>query len=235
MAKLTKRLIDATPHPQSGQIFVRDDLLPGFAVRVTPGAKSFILEKRIHGRVRRITLGAYGPLTVDQARKKAQQATVEILEGKDPAQVRQDRQHEATFRFLAQEYVERHASQKKSAHIDIATLNNHLGPWLTRKLSAITRNEVAKLHQSIGKAGHPYQANRTVALLRKMFNLAIDWGMFPGPNPATKIQMFKESTGISGPRKPNELCTTRVLNSTSPYCISRFGRFAYPSTGSVCA
>ena len=75
MAKLTKRAIDSIRHPQSGQTFVRDDVLPGFALRVSPGAKSFILEKRIHGRVRRITLGAYGPLTVDQARKKAQQLT----------------------------------------------------------------------------------------------------------------------------------------------------------------
>ena len=192
MAKLTKRVIDSIRHPLSGQTFLRDDCLSGFALRVTPGAKSFILEKRIHGRVRRITLGAYGPLTVVQAREKAQQLTADILRGRDPAQAKQDRHHEATFGFLAQEYLERHASQKKSAHNDVAALNKHLGHWRTRKLSAITRNDIAKLHQSIGKSGHPYQANRTVSLIRKMYNLAIDWGFFPGPNPATKIQMFKE-------------------------------------------
>ncbi|MCH7616010.1 MAG: site-specific integrase [Nitrospinae bacterium] len=192
MAKLTKRVIDSVPHPHTGQTFVRDDLLPGFALRVTSGSKSFVLEKRIHGRVRRLTLGAYGPLTVDQARKKAQELTAAILTGSDPAQARQDRHHELTFGLLAQEYLDRHASQKKSAHNDIAALNKDLSHWRPRRLSAITRNDVAKLHHSIGKSGHPYKANRTVALLRKMFNLATDWGLFPGPNPATKIQMYKE-------------------------------------------
>ena len=37
MAKLTKRVIDSIRHPPSGQTFERDDALPGFALRVTPG------------------------------------------------------------------------------------------------------------------------------------------------------------------------------------------------------
>jgi hypothetical protein len=69
MPKLTKRLIDATRALASGQVFIRDDELPGFALRVTAGgAKSFILERRIHGRPRRITLGAFGAMTVERAR-----------------------------------------------------------------------------------------------------------------------------------------------------------------------
>ena len=192
MPKLTKRLIDAVPHPNKGQLFIRDEGLPGFGLRVTPGSKSFILERRVLGRVRRMTIGPYGPLTVDQARKKAQQSIAQIFDGKDPAQARQDRHKEPTFGFLAQEYLDRHASQKKSAKNDVSALNKHLSQWRTRKLSAISRNDVAKLHRAIGISGHPYQANRTIALLRKMFNLALDWGLFPGPNPATRITMYKE-------------------------------------------
>ncbi len=192
MPKLTKRLIDAAQHPNKGQLFIRDEGLPGFGLRVTPGSKSFILERRVLGRVRRMTLGAYGPLTVDQARKKAQQSIAQIFDGKDPAQAKQDRQTEPTFGVLAQEYLDRHASQKKSLKNDVSALNVHLSQWRARKLSAITRNDVAKLHLTIGNSGHPYQANRTVALLRKMFNLAMDWGLLQGSNPATRIKMFKE-------------------------------------------
>ena len=94
MRRLTKQVIDETPFPSAGQIFVRDAELPGFALRVTQGRKSFILEKRIRGRMRRLTIGPYGPLTVDQARKLAATHVGAIAQGDDPAQIRQDRLHE---------------------------------------------------------------------------------------------------------------------------------------------
>ena len=65
MPRLTKQLLDETPFPAAGQVFVRDTELLGFAIRVTQGRKSFILEKRIRGRMRRLTIGPYGPLTLD--------------------------------------------------------------------------------------------------------------------------------------------------------------------------
>lgn len=71
MPRLTKQLIDATPFPSTGQVFVRDTELRGFALRITPGRKSFILEKRMRGRMRRLTLGPFGPVTLEQARKLA--------------------------------------------------------------------------------------------------------------------------------------------------------------------
>jgi len=60
--KLTKRTLDATPCPEMGQVFLRDTEIPGFGLRLTKSGKAFILEKRIHGRMRRLTIGAYGPL-----------------------------------------------------------------------------------------------------------------------------------------------------------------------------
>lgn len=193
MPRLTKRLIDETPFPTKGQVFVRDAELPGFALRVTKGRKSFILEKRIRGRMRRFTLGPYGPLTVEQARKRVQTEIGAIAQGQDPAQDRQDRLHEPTFAELTQLYLERHAPRKRSARDDQAMLHTHLAVFRTRKLTDITRNEVARLHAKIGEAT-PYRANRLVALLRKMFNLAKDWGLFQGDNPAARIAMFKEES-----------------------------------------
>src|SRR5205807_8326385 len=38
----------------------------------------------------------------------------------------------------------------------------------------------------------PYQASRAIALLQKMFNLALGWGMFVGENPATGIRFHPE-------------------------------------------
>lgn len=191
MVKLTKRIMDQTPFPASGQVLVRDLELRGFALRVTRGSKSFVLEKRIRGRMRRFTLGPYGPLTVEQARVLASTRIGEIARGEDPAEIRQTRIHEPTFADLTGWYEQRHLPRKRSARDDRSMLATHLKDFCARKLSDITRNDVVLLHGSIGTSA-PYRANRVVALLRKMFNLAKDWGLFAGENPATRIQFFKE-------------------------------------------
>jgi integrase len=72
-------------------------------------------------------------------------------------------------------------------------LTTHLTLFRTRKLTDITRNDVARLHAIIGETA-PYRANRLVALLRKMFNLAKDWGLYHGDNPATRIAFFREES-----------------------------------------
>lgn len=218
MPKLTKKIIDAAKHPTEGQVFLRDAALRGFAVRITPGSKTFILEKEIHGRVRRITVGRYGPMTVEQARELAQKRMVEINEGRDPAQERQQRRQAPTFGDLEQMYLARHAILKKSIKNDLAILNHHLAPWRSRKLMTITREEIARLHSKIGtepssviRPGRPVQramprtANALLTLLRSMFNLAMDWGLLPpGPNPCVRIKKFPE---VSRDRfvKPDEL------------------------------
>ena len=72
LQKITKSTVDKLSTPETGQAFIRDSELKGFAVRITSsGSKSFILEKRIDGKVKRITLGRYPELTVEQARKEA--------------------------------------------------------------------------------------------------------------------------------------------------------------------
>src|SRR5215831_14225058 len=193
MRKLTKLVIDETPFPSAGQVFVRDSELPGFALRVTKGRKSFILEKRIRGRMRRLTIGPYGPLTVDQARKIAATHVGAIAQGEDPAQVRQDQLHEPTFGDLTEQYLAWHVPRKRSARDDRGMLQTHLAVFRTRKLTDLSRNDVARLHAKIGETA-PYRANRVVALLRKMFNLARDWGLYTGENPATRIQLFPEES-----------------------------------------
>lgn len=191
MPKLTKRIIDSTESPESGQVFLRDDEISGFGLRFTRGSKTFILEKRIHGRMRRMTIGPYGPLTLDQARAEANVLIGRIAKGEDPATERVERKREVTFGDFKKEYEERHLPRKLSAADDRRMLENHLSGWNNRKLSSISRNDVALLHGKIGKVA-PYAANRTVELLRKMFNLAESWGLSAGENPAKGIERFPE-------------------------------------------
>ncbi len=77
--------------PKSGYEIHWDKRLPGFGVRITSnGAKSFILQKRIHGKEKRITIGRFGELTAEQARKEAVKLAGQIAAGVDPIALKKE-------------------------------------------------------------------------------------------------------------------------------------------------
>jgi hypothetical protein len=85
MPKLTKQFIESEIQaPVTGQRFYRDDDVPGFAVRVTRKCKSYILEKRVDGANRRITLGKCSEMSLESARKQACIMLGDIAKGNDP-------------------------------------------------------------------------------------------------------------------------------------------------------
>lgn len=78
MPKLTQKMVDITKAPAKGQVFYRDDELD------PPGSKSYIVECRVNGKARRITLGKASLLTIDEARLQARQTLVQMASGFDP-------------------------------------------------------------------------------------------------------------------------------------------------------
>ncbi|WP_299441403.1 tyrosine-type recombinase/integrase [uncultured Rhodospira sp.] len=67
-------------------------------------------------------------------------------------------------------------------------INPALGP---RRITDIERRDIADLHYSLRHI--PYQANRTLGVLSKMFNLAEVWGLRPdGSNPCRHVGKYPE-------------------------------------------
>jgi integrase len=197
MAKLTKRSIE-TIRPGDCDVFLWDDTLPGFGVRVLPsGKRSFVLQYRNRERrSRRITLGRFGVLTVQQARQRVIHLLAEVQDGKDPAEERRREASAPVLADLAARYLRDHAEPKKkprSAREDRRLLDNHILPALrSRKVRHITSDDMDRLHGSMRDT--PIAANRVLALLSMMFVLSERWGMRPkGSNPTRGVERFKEN------------------------------------------
>ncbi len=76
-------------------------------MRVTAsGVKSFIVEKLVSGKVRRMTIGRYGEITVEQARREAQKLLGKIATGIDPRAEKQAIElHATTLGQVFQDYI----------------------------------------------------------------------------------------------------------------------------------
>jgi hypothetical protein len=183
--KLTKKAINSLKYQGEGQSQdIRwDDQIPGFGIRIYPTErKSFVLSYRSNGRKHIMSVGSYGVLTLEQARKKAKSLLGQVVDGKDPMQDRVTARRGQKFRQLAEIYMERHARvYKKTWKTDQNRLDKYLIPEFGGlSIKAITRNDIGALHQKIGKS-KPYEANRNLALITVIFNCAKEWGFLVGP------------------------------------------------------
>jgi integrase len=197
MPHLTKAVVDAAAAPEAGQAFLRDDAIKGFALRViATGAKSFVFEGRIKGRMRRVTIGRYPDLSVALARQKALEIRAAVARGDDPAEARMMERHESTFGALVERYLRDYAlpHKKPRSVADDKYYLAHCIPsgWQARRLSDIERTDIEQLHSRVARDHGKYGANHAVRLLRHMFNLARDWKMLANDNPAARIKLFKE-------------------------------------------
>ena len=152
---LTKTVVENAPIPDSGQAFLRDAELRGFALRITPsGTKTFVLEKRIEGRNRRMRIGRFGEITVAQARTRAQQLLGQIAFGEDP--VRQRQKERARSLVLNQAYADyraaRHSLAPKTKMDYDRAIYVVLKDWGNRPLSSINRAMISKRHRELAES-----------------------------------------------------------------------------------
>ena len=69
MARLSKRVVESA-EVRAQEYMLWDGEIPGFGVRVLPsGRRSYLVQYRVGTRSRRLSLGAHGVLTSEQARK----------------------------------------------------------------------------------------------------------------------------------------------------------------------
>ncbi|TPW28110.1 tyrosine-type recombinase/integrase [Pararhizobium mangrovi] len=146
---LTKRMVDQA-QPGEQRYHIWDGMLGGFGLRVeTSGRKSFVLRYRADGGGRSaprrfMTIGRYGMLTLDEARKKARLTLSAAAIGQDPAAERQAKRAELRITDLIDLYeregcfIQRGKRQgepmkEKTKTYTLARLRNHVVPLLGSK------------------------------------------------------------------------------------------------------
>lgn len=198
--KITKKSVDAVKPTRAEDVLMWDRELRGFGLRVKPsGKKSFVVSyyaPGLHRTRRRLTLGAYGPLTADDARAAATAILADVAKGNDPASARTEDRRAAkdeTVERLFADYLDYGRAHFKPKTVkgfeSMARL--HLLPALgKRPVAKVSTRDVARLHLAL-KAS-PGIANRVVQMVKAFFYWLERGGLFTGTNPARHVTLYPE-------------------------------------------
>ena len=194
--KLTKRAVEKV-EPGPKDIILWDTELKGFGCKLTPKGKRvyFAYYRTPNGQQRRPKIGDHDPMSCEEAREIARQWLANSRTGGDVSAKRKADRDAPTVADLAARYLSEHAEPKKkprSVASDRALLRLHILPAFGRmKVASVARADVSKLHYAMRHT--PGAANRTLALLSKMFNLAEKWDLRPdGSNPCRHVEKNPE-------------------------------------------
>jgi hypothetical protein len=188
--RFTKSAVDGLAIPTEAEVgtvgyrMVWDTQVIGFGLQLRPsGLKTFIFVYRNKGgRVRRLTIGRYGRVTVDQAREAAKQHNGVVALGGDPVADRKKNRAAKTLDELLHLYIQRHLIPNRSEDAVRSAkrvrrlISNGLGKELCIELEPPTiRTELQKFRHTPGNHN----------LLRTYIAAAWDWGRKFGPLAAT--------------------------------------------------
>ena len=195
--KITKRLVEDLNVETGRELWVWDSELPGFGIRVkATGVKAYVIQYRnLHRQSRKITLGRHGVLFPEEARRLARQTLAAIERGEDPAMDRRTHRDALSVAELADRFDEEHISVRlkpSTAREYRRNLRRFILPAIGKlRVVDVTRADIARFHHKL--RGIPYQANRNLEIISKMFNLAELWGLRPdGSNPRRHIRKYPE-------------------------------------------
>jgi len=181
MTRLTDAIVRRLPTPKQGKAITVDADVPGFGIRVTAnGARSYVLRYTTRaGRERTYTIGDATVWRTTQARDKARELRREIDDGGDPLGAIEAERAAPTIGDLIDRFRSEHLPKKRPGTVKDyeCLLRVHIQPHFGAhtKVADVRFEDIDALHRKITKAGSPYQANRAITVVSKMFSLAARW------------------------------------------------------------
>lgn len=223
MAKITKRdVLRLQSEGTATEAYLWDGELRGFGARLyAGGAVKFVVKYRTRGRQqRKLTLGGFGALTVEEAREMAKRELAKVLDGGDPAGEKREHRLAMTVGELCDSYMQaadkglvlgRKGTAKKAStlYIDKGRVARHIKPLIgSKKARDVTSADIEALKTGIasgktaadiktiklGRAivkGGKGTATRTLGMLGGIF----EWGRtqgIVGANPVRGVRRFAD-------------------------------------------
>ena len=231
MPKLTKRFVESCA-VSGTDYFVWDDEVKGFGVRVmATGVRTYQIQYRKGGRTRRASIGRHGVVTADQARSRAKMLLGKVASGENPVEEISQHRRASSVGALCDRFFDLHVTVrcKPSTQAEYRRcLDLFIKPVIGAfKVVDVERKDIAALHHKLKET--PYQANRVLGVLSKMFNLAEVWGLRPdGSNPCRHVPKFAEKkrerylSQSELARLGATLDACRQDGSESPFAIAAF-------------
>lgn len=190
MAKLTERAIAALNCPAGAKDrLVFDDSLPGLAVRISAaGARSFLAQYTVAGKRRRVPIGRWGAVTLEQARSAARGVLGDVARGLDPALQRAQRRVDAaaaanavrlTLDVLLDDWstlglAERRDSYRREA---LRAMRHAFPGQREQPAAGLTRADAVATLDALVRTGRVAIAGRTLAYGRACYGWALRRGM----------------------------------------------------------
>ena len=171
--RLSKTLIDSLTSPEQGQYIIRDLELKGFALRVTPNCKSFVVEFTLSGVRKRVSIGRCDALNVEDARRQAQLILADaarviefIPEQKVPTLA------EVLNKYIAERQIKTVTKRSYRRHME-----RSLPDWLDLPINRISKEMVNERYKALLKptrcgTSNKASANSAMRILRTLFKFA---------------------------------------------------------------
>ena len=172
------------PAPKDYEVFDRN--VGGLAVRVFPsGQKSFVVNFRVNGKRKRMTLGNPSVMSISEARQEALQLQQKAKAGTNIVQEKKDRlkakvaeqaKNENTLAYQSEQFIERYCIKERKLREKTwkeyqRILNKYVLPQLgDRNPEDIKTKDITALLDRVADNHGLYQANRVLSTTRKLFN-----------------------------------------------------------------
>lgn len=213
--ELTDAIVSALPAPAKEEQIISDDLVKGLKLAISPkGVKTFCFQYTHLGYQRRMKIGAarikvdgrlVGDKTVSDARVRARELRRLVDAGLDP-QGEKQKEREAAKQERQEHRVERDLwpQWERYAAAELQESTKYQNECLARqwllgkpgiaqmRVKEVRRRHIVELHRKVTAYGTPARANLLLALLGKMFTIAVEleWIEF---NPCAKIKRNREN------------------------------------------
>ncbi len=175
-AKLTKRYIESLPFMEKGQQLYWDTEMNGFGVCVGKKSKSYLVQRDVHGRGVRYTIGKHGIFTTEQARKQAQQLLTQMAQGINPNQIREEKRIKGmTLADLWKQYEENARTRltANTLYVYEKFVTIQFADWLNKPVAELTKEMMVKRHRKITEESSKSMANSSMHTLRALYNYAM--------------------------------------------------------------